>query len=181
MHKSRSVVKLCFQCHIRRDSHLVRKKYMCVTDSRRDPATRFHLFGKRVLSGIFIGYVLIAGGIWTGAMLVADVSELENLDASEIRARRLNAKEVLMSKKGQEFVFPFADGSVKLAGRDQVLRESTFIQDHSTRGQEQNDVLQGESDGSLPSDHQTDDMEAPRQFLENFWESDLLSSPSTKS
>ena len=57
----------------------------------------------------------------SGMELVADVEELEKMDASEIYARRLNAKEVPMSKKG-EFLFLFADGSaVKLACRDQVL------------------------------------------------------------
>ena len=79
--------------------------------------------------------------------LVADVEELEKMDASEIYARRLNAKEVPMSKNG-EFVFHFADGNtVKLAGRDRALRKSTFIQDHLARGEEHNDVLPGESDG----------------------------------
>ena len=32
--------------------------------------------------------------------MVADVEELENLDASELHARRLNAKEVVMPKSG---------------------------------------------------------------------------------
>ena len=35
------------------------------------------------------------GRIWKVDTLVADIEELENLDASEIHARRLNAKEVL--------------------------------------------------------------------------------------
>ena len=33
-------------------------------------------------------------------------------------------------------------------------------QDHPARDEEHNDVLQGESDGSQPSDHQADDTEA---------------------
>ena len=76
--------------------------------------------------------------------------ELENLDA-------LNAKEVLMPKKGEEFVFSFADGSVKLAGRDKVFRKSTSRQEDTARGEEHNDVLQGESYGSEPPDQQTAD------------------------
>ena len=48
---------------------------------------------------MFIGYVLYTGGIWKGDVLVADVEEQESLDASEIHARRLNAKEVHMPKK----------------------------------------------------------------------------------
>ena len=35
------------------------------------------------------------GEIWKGDTLVADIEELENLDASEIHARRHNAMDVL--------------------------------------------------------------------------------------
>ena len=45
------------------------------------------------------------GGIWKGDILVEDVEELEILGASEIHARRLNAKEVLPLKSGEKFVF----------------------------------------------------------------------------
>ena len=38
------------------------------------------------------------GCIWIADIMVAGVEELQNLGASEIRARRVNAKEVLMSK-----------------------------------------------------------------------------------
>ena len=34
-------------------------------------------------------------GIWKGDILVADIEELEQMDASEIYAKRFNAKEVL--------------------------------------------------------------------------------------
>ena len=51
--------------------------------SARDQA-RFQQFGKKVLPAIFLGYALIAGGIWEGDILIADIEELENLDASEI-------------------------------------------------------------------------------------------------
>ena len=51
-------------------------------------------FGARVLPGIFLGCDLYAG-IWKGDIVVADMEELEKMDASEIHARRLNAKEVL--------------------------------------------------------------------------------------
>ena len=39
----------------------------------------------------FLGYVLYAGGIWKGDIIIADIGELEEMDASEIHARRLNA------------------------------------------------------------------------------------------
>ena len=58
--------------------------------------------------------------------MVSEIEELETF-ASEIHARRLNAKEVLMPKKGDRFIFPIADGTVKLSGRDQV-----FLKIHSS-------------------------------------------------
>ena len=61
--------------------------------SERDKA-RIHQFGKKVWPRI---YALSAGGIWKGDILVADIEELEELDASEIFPRRLNAKEVLIT------------------------------------------------------------------------------------
>ena len=36
---------------------------------------------------------LYAGRIWKGDVLVADIEELETMDASEIYSKRLNAKE----------------------------------------------------------------------------------------
>ena len=53
---------------------------------------------ERSFLGIFVGLALYAGGIWKRDILVADVEALENMDASEIHARRLNAEEVLIPK-----------------------------------------------------------------------------------
>ena len=39
------------------------------------------------------------------------------LDASDIYPRVVNAKEVFMSQKGEEFIFPVADGTAKLQRR----------------------------------------------------------------
>ena len=39
-------------------------------------------------------------------MMVADIEELEEMDASELDARRLNAKEVLTPMKGDNFIVP---------------------------------------------------------------------------
>ena len=47
--------------------------------------------------------------------------------ASEIHARRLNAKEVLTPMSGEKFIFSIEDGTVKFSGGDQVLRTSTLI------------------------------------------------------
>ena len=48
-----------------------------------------------------------------GDVMVADIEEWEEIDASEIHARRLNAKEVWTPMKGDNFRFPVADGTVK--------------------------------------------------------------------
>ena len=48
--------------------------------------------------------------------MVADIEELEEMDAPELHARRLNAKEVLTPMKGDNFIFPVADGTVKNLG-----------------------------------------------------------------
>ena len=67
--------------------------------------SRIHQFGKNVLPGLFLGYALYAGGIWKGNVLVADLEELETMDASEIYSKRLNAKEVIFHKEKREFIF----------------------------------------------------------------------------
>ena len=60
--------------------------------------SRIHQFGKKVLPGLFLGYALNAEGIWMGDVLVADLEELDTMDASEIYSKRLNAKEVIISQ-----------------------------------------------------------------------------------
>ena len=57
---------------------------------------------------------LQCGRIWRD-VLVANIEELENLDASEIHARRLNPK-VVRRKYGEHLRFPIADGSVECYG-----------------------------------------------------------------
>ena len=43
--------------------------------STRDQS-RLHQIGKKVLPGIFLGYELVAGRIWKGDILIADMEEL---------------------------------------------------------------------------------------------------------
>ena len=66
--------------------------------------SRIHQFGKKVLSGLFLGYALYAMRIWKGDVLMTDLEELETMDASEIYSKRLNVKEVKFHKQG-EFIF----------------------------------------------------------------------------
>ena len=86
--------------------------------------------------GKFFAYVLYAGGIWQGDIMVADIEELEQLDASTLHVRRLNAKEVLTPLKGENFIFPIADGTVKISGEHQDLRTSTLIKEYPERREE---------------------------------------------
>ena len=111
--------------------------------------SRLHQFGRKVLPGIFFGYVLYEEEIWRGDILVADIEEWEKLDASEIHGRRLSTKEVLNPKRGEKLIFPIADGTVKLSRGDQVLRISTVTWNNPDRGEEQGN-LSGESEGSPP-------------------------------
>ena len=110
--------------------------------------SRIHQFGKKVLPGLFLGYALYAGGIWKGDVLVADLEELETMDASEIYSKTLNAKEVIRPKEKGEFIFPVADGRIKPLGGDQDPRTPTLIRDRPIRGESDLDFL-GASEGSL--------------------------------
>ena len=79
--------------------------------------SRIHQFGKKVLPGLFLGYALYAGRIWKGDVLIADLEELETMDASEIHAKRLYAKEVIFPAENGKFIFPVADGRIKICWR----------------------------------------------------------------
>ena len=87
------------------------------------------------------------GRNWRGDILTADMEELEKLDASEIYPRRLNEKEVLITHKDGEFVFPVADGSASLSGRDHEFQEPTLRREPTVRRKN----LSGESQGDRES------------------------------
>ena len=127
--------------------------------------SRIHQFGKKVLPGLFLGYALYAGGIWKGDVLIADLEELETMDASEIYSKRLNAKEVIFPKQG-EFIFPMADGRIKTPGGDQELRTSTLVRHRPIQGESNIDFL-GESEGSLPQPQ--DSLPDAGEAINDFW------------
>ena len=54
--------------------------------------SRLHQFGKKVLPGILLGYVLYEGRVWKGDIWIADIEELGNLDASEIHVPKAQFK-----------------------------------------------------------------------------------------
>ena len=123
-------------------------------------------FGKKVLPGLFLGYALYAGGIWNGDVLVADLEELETMDASEIYSKRLDAKEVIFPKENGECIFPAADGRITLSGGDQDLRTSTLIRERRIRGEINIDFLV-ESEGSLPQPQ--DSFPDAGEAINDFW------------
>ena len=127
--------------------------------------SRIHQFGKKVLPRLFLGYALYAGGIWKGDALIADLEELETMDASEIHSKRLNAKEVVFPKQG-EYILPIADGRIKILGRDQELRTSTLIRPRPIQGDSHIDFL-GESEGSFPQPQ--DSLPDAGEAIHDFW------------
>ena len=128
--------------------------------------SRIHQFGKKVLPGLFLGYALYSQGIWKGDILVADIEELETMDASEIYSKRHNAKEVILPKENGNPTFPVADGRINLAGGEQDLRTSTLIRDRPIRGESHENFL-GESEGSLPPPH--DSFPDAGEAINDFW------------
>ena len=97
--------------------------------------------------------------------MVADIEDLETMDASEIYSKRLNAKEVTFPKQG-ECIFPIADGRIKTPGGDQDLRTSTLIRQRPIRGESHLDFV-GESEGSLPPPH--DSFLDAGEAMNDFW------------
>ena len=77
----------------------------------RQESTLRHLYGLRSTSGREV-------------LLVADVDECQENDASEVRSRRMKTKEVLVLKEGDNFIFTFVARSAKLAGEDSEIRTS---------------------------------------------------------
>ena len=76
-----------------------------------------------------------AGGFWKGDILISDLEDLGKLDASEIHPLRINAKEVLIPQKEDEFIFPVADGTAVLSGRDYEFREPTPRREQTERSE----------------------------------------------
>ena len=73
--------------------------------------------GEKGLPGIFLGYAMIAEKFWKGDSLIADIEELENMDASEIYLRRFDAKEVLDITKVRRIHIPYCRWYSKIVGR----------------------------------------------------------------
>ena len=67
--------------------------------------SRIHQLGKKVLPGMFLGYALYAGRIWKGDVLVADLEELETMDASEIYSKKTQFERGDISQRKRRIYF----------------------------------------------------------------------------
>ena len=83
--------------------------------------------------------------------MIADLEDLEKLDASDIYHRRIKAKEVLISQY-DEFIFPVADSTAKLSGRDCEFRVPTPRREQPARSEDLSGELEGESGESQPTE-----------------------------
>ena len=72
-------------------------------------------------------------------------------------------KEVLTPKRGSKILFPIADGTTKLFGRDHGVRASTPRLEQLVRSEDLIEELQGNSHRSQPK-KQGDDAEARHDF-----------------
>ena len=106
---------------------------------------------------------MIAERIWKREILVADNEELENMDAVEIRARRISAKDVLTPTRSEHFILQVPDGTTKLSGRDHEFREPTPRREPTVRSEDFSRELHGEL-GQSKTTETTDDAETRNDF-----------------
>ena len=84
---------------------------------------------------------------WKGYLLVADVEELQENDASEVYFKNIKkTREVLLLKVGYNLILPCADGPVKLAVKGCEVRPSNRIGQDIEEGDPHRSDLQGETD-----------------------------------
>ena len=129
--------------------------------------SRIHQFGKKVLPGLFLGYALYAVRIWKGDVLVADIEELETMDASEIYSKKkTQCKGSNISQRKWKIIFQSQMDESNFSGGDQELRTSTLVREHPIRGEGHVDFL-GESEGSLPPPQ--DSLPDAGEAINDFW------------
>ena len=122
-----------------------------------------HQFRKKLFRRIIIGHALIAEGIWEEDMLITDIEEVEHLDSSE-KIRRLNAKEVMITRKDEAFIFLLADGSAKLSGRDYEFQESTLRRESTIRRENLSGEFHGDREEFQPEETK-DDAKSSQRLL----------------
>ena len=108
---------------------------------------------------------MYAEGIWKGDVLVANLEELETMDASEIYSQKTQCERGDISQRIRTFYFSNRRWTNQTLGRDQALRTSTLVRHRSIQGESNLDFL-GESEGSLP---QPQDSLPDAEAINDFW------------
>ena len=72
--------------------------------------SRIHQIGSKRAKGVFLGFVLRAGGTWSGDLLVAHCEDLQGSEAAEIYVKRFECHEVFAKSS---YEFPCANGTLK--------------------------------------------------------------------
>ena len=88
--------------------------------------SRLHQFGAKVLPAIFLSYVYTRVESGKNALWSRTLKNWRRWTLLNSTPRRLNAKEVSTPQRSGNFIFPVADGTVKIFGREQRLRTSTL-------------------------------------------------------
>ena len=126
--------------------------------------SRIHQFGKKVLPGLFLGYALYAGGIWKGDVLIADLKELETLDASEIYSKTQCERGDISQTRRIYF------SNRRWTNQNPWTRSGTenihFDRHRPIQGESHIDLL-GESEGSIPQPH--DSLPDAGEAMNDFW------------
>ena len=73
-----------------------------------------HQFGQKTLKGRFSGYVLRAGRVWSGDLMIADYEDLQKSEASEMNVKDFKNQEVFVK---EDYEFQCAKGTLKLPDR----------------------------------------------------------------
>ena len=80
---------------------------------------RMHVFGKTVLSGVFLGYEQQEGGGWSGDLCILDWDEIESAQHfSDMHIKRSKSSGVLAVQDVAKFRFPLAEGILRQPGTD---------------------------------------------------------------
>ena len=109
---------------------------------------------------------------------------LQTLRSRKMRQKSMfeDSKEIITPRSGeQHFILPIADGTAKLSGRDQGVRESTLTRDQPARSEDLREDLQGNSETSQPLDENKRWRWSPKWLLVNWGGFHLSSSPRTSS
>ena len=102
---------------------------------------------------------------WKGDVLIADIEELETMDASEIYSKKTQCERGDISQT-RRIYFSNRRWTNQNLGGDQELRTSTLVRYRPIQGESNIDFL-GESEGSLPQPQ--DSFPDAGEAINDFW------------